>query len=107
MNRKLVELLYPRKAEEQRIKSCNYHAKKRGAVGLITLDEWYEVKKKYNYTCLACRQQEPNIILSLDHVIPISKGGSNTIANIQPLCHPCNCSKRDKTTDYRQEQQTV
>ena len=34
--------------------------------------------------------------LTIDHVIPISKGGQNTLANIVPACMPCNNSKRAK-----------
>lgn len=76
--------------------------RKRGiAGGKITNGEWEALKKKHNYTCLRCGKREPEITLTADHVIPISKGGLTTISNIQPLCRACNTSKGKKETDYR------
>ena len=43
-----------------------------------------------------CQQIKP---LTVDHVVPISKGGSNDISNIQPLCCNCNSKKNAKQID--------
>lgn len=67
----------------------------------FTTQEWRELKAKYDFTCLCCGRQEPAIKLTPDHVIPLSKGGPNSIENIQPLCPSCNKRKWDKDTDYR------
>lgn len=49
--------------------------------------------------CLACGSVRK---LTLDHVVPLSKGGSNRDDNLQTLCAGCNNSvKRGKSTDYR------
>jgi len=67
------------------------------AEGVFTTKEWLEVKKQYNYKCPACGRSEPEIKLTVDHIQPISKGGSNSIENIQPLCWSCNSRKGAKT----------
>ncbi len=73
-------------------------ARKRGNGGSYTVQEWNELCERYDYRCLRCGEQKP---LTVDHVIPISKGGPNDISNLQPLCGSCNSTKRDKTIDYR------
>lgn len=79
----------------------NYRARKAGNGGVITADEWLALKKFYNFTCLCCKRQEPEIKLELDHVLPISKGGKHEAANAQPLCRSCNAQKHVKHIDYR------
>lgn len=80
--------------------SKNANMKRRGAVGRFRPEEWERKKKKYFYTCPRCGKSEPQIILTVDHIIPISLGGWNTIGNIQPLCLPCNLKKRVKIIIY-------
>lgn len=65
----------------------------RGAKGYLTWNEWQEIKHKFNYTCPSCGKKEPEIKLTVDHIIPVSKGGTNNKENIQPLCISCNSKK--------------
>ena len=66
--------------------------------GNFTDNEWKQLCQKYSCRCLACGEKKP---LTVDHVIPLSKGGTNTIENIQPLCKSCNSKKNNKAVDYR------
>ena len=67
--------------------------------GSYTLQEWKDLCAKYNNRCLCCRRDD--LLLTVDHVIPLIDGGSNDISNIQPLCKSCNSRKNTKRTDYR------
>lgn len=70
------------------------------ARGSHTLDEWLALKRFYKKTCPACGRKEPRIKLHKDHIKPLTKGGSNFIRNIQPLCCSCNTSKGTTTIKY-------
>lgn len=74
--------------------------KKLNAPGRHTFGEWELLRKQYNYTCPCCGEQEPRIWLTEDHIIPLSKGGSDNIENIQPLCSVCNSIKHTQTIKY-------
>lgn len=71
-----------------------------GAEGTYTADEWNALCLLYENRCLCCGVDGR---LTVDHVVPLSKGGANSIDNIQPLCGSCNKRKNTKTIDYRQK----
>jgi hypothetical protein len=66
--------------------------------GSHTEQEWESLKRWYNNRCAKCGANNP----TKDHIIPVNKGGTDNISNIQPLCQQCNSSKLDRfATDYR------
>lgn len=77
---------YPHKAMER-------YARLIGAEGTFTLGEWEQVKRDFKYCCAHCHQNKK---LTKDHIIPLSRGGTNYISNIQPLCQSCNSIKNNK-----------
>lgn len=55
-----------------------------------------KIKERDCYTCCSCgnsTEKEPNLLLEIDHIIPVSKGGLTTEENLQTLCWKCNRAK--------------
>ncbi len=85
-------------------KGRRYRNRKFAAEGFHSNQEWELLKKQYAYRCAHCKQ---SALLTRDHIIPLSKGGSDNIVNIQPLCKPCNSAKRDKLTQPVQDRRSM
>jgi len=90
-----------RNPEKKAFENGKRRAMKINAKGSHTLEEWEELKKKHDYRCAICDEREPFVgqkseRLTEDHIVPLSKGGTDDIGNIQPLCFSCNCKKYNK-----------
>lgn len=77
--------------------------RKRANGGSFTIEQWEFLCNKYKNKCLCCKRKRK---LTIDHIVPISRGGKDCIENIQPLCGTCNSIKHDKTIDYRPKEKT-
>lgn len=69
--------------------------------GTHTKEDWEEIKNFFNQVCVKCEGATNLNGIVKDHIIPIYKGGSDTIRNLQPLCAKCNNGKGQDTTDFR------
>ena len=89
--------------ERVRQAKTNYLRKRRAArhasSGNFSVEEFKELCESYGNKCLACGDAEA--VLEADHVVPLTKGGSDNISNIQPLCGSCNREKFVNIIDYR------
>ena len=57
----------------------------------------WQVFQRDDWKCVACgRGSQNNVILHVDHIVPRSKGGKDTLENYQTLCHLCNLGKSNK-----------
>ena len=48
------------------------------------------VYERDDFTCVACGKTHQEAQLTIDHIIPVSKGGSHDLSNLQTLCFTCN-----------------
>lgn len=53
----------------------------------------FEVMKRDSFTCQYCGKSAPEVILHIDHIKPVSKGGNNGILNLVTSCQSCNLGK--------------
>lgn len=60
--------------------------------------QWTAMCELYGNKCLSCGKAKK---LTADHVMPVSRDGTNDISNIQPLCVSCNSSKGASFIDFR------
>lgn len=80
-----------------RVGSANARAKRLGATGRIQWHEWVELLALSPGVCGYCEEYVGLEMLGVDHIVPISRGGSNTIENIAASCVPCNFAKGVQT----------
>lgn len=99
LRRRRIENPDLEKEKARRAKSVR-RARKAAATGKYTAAEWRALCDQYGNSCIA-PSSEHSGPLTPDHVIPLSRGGSNSIDNIQPLCWLCNSRKQARTRDYR------
>lgn len=59
----------------------------------------YEIMKRDNFKCCICGKSPANetgTILEIDHILAVTKGGDNSVENLQTICKNCNIGKLNK-----------
>ena len=72
----------------------NIRAEENGAIGVLDAEEWKAWLAAFDDVCPYCREESDRFII--EHVIPLSRGGENTIYNVIPACWSCNERKGRK-----------
>jgi len=77
-------------------------AKRKAAKGTCTTAQWLAKCEYHGWRCYLCGSQLDHKSLTIEHRIPLTKGGTEWPANLAPACLPCNLSKNNKTErEYR------
>jgi 5-methylcytosine-specific restriction endonuclease McrA len=85
--------------QKMAVQLARRRARKLNAEGDFTVEDFEALCEKYGNACLRCGGR--NALLTPDHIVSLSLGGSNRIKNTQPLCLSCNSWKNVKVIDYR------
>jgi len=72
--------------------NCLTTNRKREPIGLSLR---FKVMQRDKFRCKLCGNDSTSSKLEIDHIIPVSLGGKNTLDNLQTLCFNCNRGKRD------------
>lgn len=59
----------------------------------ITKKVRFEVFKRDSFKCQYCGRSSPDVILEVDHIVPVAEGGDNSILNLITSCRDCNRGK--------------
>lgn len=59
----------------------------------------FEIFKRDGFRCQYCGKSAPNVVLQIDHIVPLSGGGTNDLLNLITSCSDCNLGKGARTLD--------
>lgn len=76
--------------------SLDRHRKRSKVAGVykVTVADWMKILKDFDYRCAYCGISGD---MTVDHVLPLSRGGRHCVANLVPACLRCNTSKGNLT----------
>lgn len=90
--------------EAVRANTRSYASRRRGALGKFSSKDFIKLKNNLLGKCGYCGDNEADTI---DHILPLSRGGTNWVGNIMPACGSCNYSKQCKTVAEWRHGKTV
>jgi 5-methylcytosine-specific restriction endonuclease McrA len=94
-HRKVCRSFY-RKENPEKARAVDQRARAKrtqAPVNDFTAQQWREMQAAYEHRCVYCGKRGKGK-LTMDHIQPLSKGGSHTLSNIVPACKSCNSRKQ-------------
>ena len=86
------------KSNPEKVKAIK-HNRRAESVGRLDPEKWKSRLDYYGGRCVYCRTDKN---ITIEHRIPISRGGTNLASNLVPACSTCNCRKNNKTeTEFK------
>lgn len=89
-----IEVASKKQKTEQARLADRLRKQQRRKAGGFTKQEWQMVLEAYGNKCVYCGSSGTK--LTIDHVVPVSKGGKHEKDNIVPACGPCNSSRGNR-----------
>lgn len=62
----------------------------------ISVRTRFEVIKRDGFTCQYCGRRSPDVVLEVDHIVPVASGGVDDLMNLTTSCWECNRGKSDR-----------
>jgi hypothetical protein len=59
----------------------------------ISVRTRFEIIKRDRFTCAYCGRTPPEVLLEVDHIVPVAAGGTDDLANLITACMTCNRGK--------------
>ena len=81
--------------EKVRIKERNHKHSRRtnSAASEVTPQKWQNRLAEFGHRCAYCLS---SVVLEMEHIDPVSRGGAHLMSNLVPACGPCNRSKGNR-----------
>lgn len=97
--RAIDQMRYWLDPEKRRHQSRISRAKRTGQPCYLKIEDWKTLLARFRFRCVYCGTAITKKNRSLDHKIPLVRGGTNELSNLVPSCLRCNQQKHDMTSE--------
>ena len=88
-----------RAAAEQRERDYQQERTRQRQTRYVSARKRWQVLERDAYRCVYCQADLTQVTFAIDHRVPVTRGGTNAIENLQATCKTCNARKKDFSDD--------